>query len=131
MLTGRGSELERGFAFGVLRQALEPALARLDAATRDALFEGPGGRGPRGRRRRPRSSVQDPYAVLNGLFWLLAALANRNPVLLALDDVHWADEATLRFLGFLQLRLDSVPALVVIGTQPAPGDALLAATPTR
>ena len=73
----------------------------------------------------PPRAASAPRCV-NGLYWLLAALANRNPMLLALDDVHWADEATLRFLGFLQLRLDSVPALVVIGTQPAPGDALLA-----
>ena len=136
VLTGRGSELERGFAFGVLRQALEPALAALDAPIREALFQGPAAaaravvaapapvEGPAAEA--PAAVAQDPFAVLNGLFWLVSALANRNPLLLALDDVHWADEATVRFLGFLQLRLDSVPALVAIGTRPAPGDALLA-----
>ena len=125
VLTGRGSELERGFAFGVLRQALEPALAALDAPVRDALFDGPAATA-RAALGGPATAARDPYAVLNGLFWLLSALANRNPLLLALDDVHWADEATLRFLGFAALRLDSVPALVAIGTRPAPGDALLA-----
>ncbi len=126
VLTGRGSELERDFAFGVLRQALEPALAGLDEQTRDALFEGPAATARAVVGAPSASTAQDPYAVLNGLFWLVSALANRNPLVLALDDVHWADESTLRFLGFLSLRLDSVPALVAIGTRPAAGDPLLA-----
>ena len=123
VLTGRGSELERDFAFGVLRQALEPALAALDERTR-ALFEGPAA-AARAVVGAP-STAQDPYAVLNGLFWLVSGLANRNPLLLALDDLHWADESTLRFLGFLSLRLDSVPALIAVATRPAAGDARLA-----
>ena len=126
VLTSRGSELERDFAFGVLRQALEPALAALDERTRDALFEGRATTARAVVGAPGAAATQDPYAVLNGLFWPVSGLANRNPLVLALDDVHWADESTLRFLGFLSLRLDSVPALLAVATRPAAGDALLA-----
>ena len=63
VLTGRGSELERGFAFGVLRQALEPALAALDARVRDALFDGPAA-AARAVVSAPAPVAQDPYAVV-------------------------------------------------------------------
>src|SRR4051794_37752405 len=113
VLGARGSELERGFAFGVLRQALEPAVAAREellagaaAPARVALGAAEG---------RP----DDPFATLNGLFWLLAALAEHNQLVLALDDVHWADEPSLRFLAFVLGRVESLPVLIVATCRPA------------
>src|SRR5262245_53166838 len=40
VLTARAGELERDFGFGVVRQLLEPVLARLDAEARAELFTG-------------------------------------------------------------------------------------------
>jgi DNA-binding CsgD family transcriptional regulator/tetratricopeptide (TPR) repeat protein len=51
-----------------------------------------------------------PHAV--GLA-LLQELAGPAPTLLVLEDVHWADEATLDVLRFLGRRLDAVPALLL------------------
>ena len=45
-LRARGGELERDFAFGVVRQLLEPALAEVPARARDDLLQGPAGVAP-------------------------------------------------------------------------------------
>jgi DNA-binding CsgD family transcriptional regulator/tetratricopeptide (TPR) repeat protein len=45
---------------------------------------------------------------------LLEELRRRNPTVLVLEDVHWADEATLDVLTVVAARVVSVPALVVV-----------------
>jgi DNA-binding CsgD family transcriptional regulator len=44
---------------------------------------------------------------------LLAELADRSPVVLVLEDLHWADESSRELLGFLASRLRTEPVLVV------------------
>ncbi len=44
---------------------------------------------------------------------LLAAVHGERPGLLVLDDLHWADEATLDAIGYLAHRLDRGPLLVL------------------
>jgi DNA-binding CsgD family transcriptional regulator len=44
---------------------------------------------------------------------LLRDLAARGPTVLVLEDVHWADEATLDVLRLVGRRVESVPALVL------------------
>jgi DNA-binding CsgD family transcriptional regulator/tetratricopeptide (TPR) repeat protein len=51
-----------------------------------------------------------PYEVAVAL---LAELRGRSPTVLVLEDVHWADEATLDVLGTLAAKVESVPALVL------------------
>ena len=49
--------------------------------------------------------------------------------MLAVDDLHWCDRSSLRFLGYLTRRLEGLPILVVAGLRPSePGadEALLA-----
>jgi DNA-binding CsgD family transcriptional regulator len=41
-------------------------------------------------------------------------LRRQSPTVLVIEDLHWADEATLDALRLLARRLDSVPALVVV-----------------
>ena len=43
----------------------------------------------------------------------LRAELGRAPTILVLEDVHWADEATLDVVSILSRRLDGVPALVI------------------
>jgi DNA-binding CsgD family transcriptional regulator len=44
---------------------------------------------------------------------LLAGLAVRSPVVLVLEDLHWADESSRELLGFLAVRLRTEPVLVI------------------
>jgi predicted ATPase len=44
---------------------------------------------------------------------LLRELRGRTPTVLVLEDVHWADEATLDVLTMLAARIGSAPALVL------------------
>ena len=111
-LSARGTELEREFAFGVVRQLLEPRLAAAPDDERAALFEGAAGlarplfAGPS----EAAGAPADPsYAILHGLYWLVANLASERPLVLALDDAQWADGASLRFLAFLLPRLAELP----------------------
>jgi predicted ATPase len=62
----------------------------------------------------------DPgFAVLHGLYWLFANLAAERPVALVVDDVHWADRASLRFLAFLLPRLEELRVMVLLAARPA------------
>ena len=44
---------------------------------------------------------------------LLAGLAAQSPVVLVLEDLHWADESSCDLLGFLAVRLRTEPVLMV------------------
>ena len=48
----------------------------------------------------------------------MVALAARRPQLLVVDDLHWADGASVRFVEFLANRIDEVPALLLVGQRP-------------
>ncbi|MBW3608787.1 MAG: AAA family ATPase [Actinobacteria bacterium] len=113
VLSARGSDLESEFAFGVVRQALEPAVAGRKelfaggAALAAAAIGGAGAIKP---------SVSE--GMLHGLYWLVAELADQAPLLLAVDDLHWADAESLAFLRFLAVRLESMRVGVVVATRP-------------
>jgi DNA-binding CsgD family transcriptional regulator len=128
VLRARGAKLERGFAFGVVCQLIEPVLARTSPQGRAALLEGPPGmaarvlgllgQGEGGAAGSPVAS--DPsFAVLHGLYWLCADLAAAGPLALVVDDAHWSDVASLRFLAFLLPRLEELPMAVLLGARPA------------
>jgi len=115
VLRAGGTQLERDYAMGLVRQALEP-LARGEG-DREDLFAGAA--------RLARGVVLDlddgpeapPGGVLHGLYWLVANLAERVPVLLAIDDAHCADEPSLRFLAYLARRVESLAVALVIATR--------------
>jgi len=108
----RGSELESGFAFGVVRQLFERRLAGAGKGEREALLAGPAAAV------RPLLSGEfavEPagdswFAVLHGLYWLVVNLAASRPLLIAVDDAHWADEPSLRWLAYLAPRLEGLAA---------------------
>src|SRR5262249_48986033 len=58
------------------------------------------------------------FAMLHGLYWLAANLAFEQPTLLAIDDLHWADTPSLRWLCYLARRLDGLPLLVAVTMRP-------------
>ncbi|MFJ6127266.1 ATP-binding protein [Streptomyces griseoviridis] len=53
------------------------------------------------------------FSVLQGLYWLAVNLMAEGPLVLVLDDAHWCDERSLRWLDFLLRRADGLPLLVV------------------
>lgn len=55
------------------------------------------------------------------------ARANATPILLCLDDIHWADEASLGWLRYLAGQWPGAPVIVIATTRPAPPPALNAA----
>ena len=112
VLTTIGSELERDLPFGVLRQLFEPALSgagpdvRSGAAALAApAFSTAGGTG---------GDAATVSSVIHGLYWLCSNLSESAPLLLAVDDAPWADEASLRFLSHLARRIGDLPVLLLL-----------------
>lgn len=118
VLTARATELEREFPFALVRQLFGARLSSLPADEREALLDGAGAARAALGLSPEDEPVHDTFAVLHGLYWVTAALAERKPLLLAVDDVHWADAGSLDYLTFLLPRLEELPASVVIAARP-------------
>jgi DNA-binding CsgD family transcriptional regulator len=124
-LSARGSELERDFAYGLVRQLFEAPLLAASPSERDGLLAGAAGRaaallGVAGRHDDAADALLDPsFAILHGLYWLCANLARRSALLLCVDDLHWADQASVRFMHYLGRRLQELPIAVVAAARPA------------
>ncbi len=123
VLAARSTELERDFPFALVRQLFEHQLTAMSGPERDALFEGAGAARSALGMTHDGASAEDTFSVLHALYWLTAALAERQPLLLAIDDAHWSDAASLDYLGFLAPRLEELPVLVVVACRPAEPDA--------
>jgi DNA-binding CsgD family transcriptional regulator len=129
--SARGSDLEVAYAWGIVRQWFEPRLRGMSPGSRERVLAGaaalagpvvlPGGS-------TASADVDASFGVLHGLYWLLAALAEQRPQLIVVDDLHWADEASVRFLEFLANRLDDLPVLLLAARRPPAAAARLATT---
>jgi DNA-binding CsgD family transcriptional regulator len=115
----RGSELEADFAFGVVRQLFDPLL-REHSRQRARLARGVAGLAAEvlGAGSSARGEVRLADAV-HGLYWLTLDLAEHGPLLVAIDDAHWADPTSLRFLSYLAGRLEGVGVLVIVAARRA------------
>jgi DNA-binding CsgD family transcriptional regulator len=125
----RGSDLETAYAWGVVRQLFESRLRGMSVQTRRATLGGaaalaapvvlPDVSGP-------NQDVDASFGVFHGLYWLVAALAARRRELLVVDDLQWADPASVRFLEFLANRIDTLPVLLVVARRASSGAASVA-----
>jgi DNA-binding NarL/FixJ family response regulator len=123
VLAARATELERDFPFALVRQLFEPVLLALGPADRAGLFEGAasaarGAIGLDSEAPATASGTPDTFAVLHGLYWLTAALAEQQPLLLAIDDAQWSDAASLDYVRFLLPRLEELPVLLALACRP-------------
>lgn len=68
-----------------------------------------------------REDVKDDHvlSLFHGLHWLLAGLGAQAPVLAVVDDAHWADDLSLRFVHYLLQRIDELPVAVLVAARPA------------
>ena len=138
VLTARAAEYEGGYAWGVVRQFFEAEL-RAGTLTRPGMDRGDAAAlAARVLTQPVRTGDEDRYAVLHGLYWLTADIARSSPggaaprtprgvsdenasvadthgvpLLLAVDDLHWADPPSQRFAAYLARRLDGLRVLLV------------------
>lgn len=119
VLTATGSETESQLAFGGLHQLLRPVLAcaeSLLARQRAALLGAFG----------IESAPEGPDIMLLGVavLTLLSDLADRQPLVIVVDDAHWIDRSSLDVLAFVARRLADEPVtmlLAVNSDDPLPG----------
>lgn len=113
-----GAPLERDFGYGVVRQLLEGELHSRSPEERARLLSGVSAPaaavfGPPDREAALSAEGDRSLVVRHALVLLVAALARERPVALVVDDLHWADAASLRWLAHLARRLDELPVLIV------------------
>lgn len=97
-----GSPMESGLPFGLVEQAI----TRLGGGAFEDAAE--------------LARLGGQPARLFRTFRWLARLADERPLLLALDDLHWADPDSLELLGFISRRLAGAPLAVVGALRPEP-----------
>ena len=95
--SARSSPSEHGFEWGVVRQLF-------GAGADDAVGKG------------------DRFAALRRLCEVTTGLAEDAPFVMCVDDVQWADEASLQFLAYLVRRLEGLPVLLVLAVRTGEAD---------
>lgn len=120
VLSARGGEQEQQVAFHVARQLLQPRLAgRPDPEIRATLGSWYGIVGPALGLCTAAGAAPDPQGLRDGLDWVLTHLAVRcAPVVLVLDDAHWADPQSLNWLAAFAPRADELDLLIVVAYRP-------------
>jgi DNA-binding CsgD family transcriptional regulator len=126
VLRSRATEMETNFAFGVVRQLFERPLVEASELERADLLQGAAGvaagmiglPGAPAADAPPSAGVDPSFAILHGLYWLCANIAGAGPLCLVVDDAHWADAASLRYLAFLLTRLEELDIALVVATRP-------------
>ena len=125
VLSGSGSEFEQDLPFWVFVDALDEYVAGLDPRRLESLDEGVRGDlaglfpslseyagastgAPQDQRYRAHRAVGE----------LVQRLAATKPLVLVLDDVHWADSASIDLLGALLRRPPAASVLLAIGARP-------------
>lgn len=120
--------LERSLGHGAARELFEGAVLRAPAARRRGLLSGPAAIAEAVLGSPGQSRAVSGLQVHHGLYWLATNLAERTPVLIAVDDVQWCDEATVRWLLYVARRLERMPIAVLVTVrrgEPGAPDALL------
>jgi DNA-binding CsgD family transcriptional regulator len=121
VLQAGGARLEFEYAFGVVRQLFAYAVGAQSGSS--DMFEGAARfaeipLGLVGAADESAEVAGDPSAAMHGLYWLTANLAERTPVMVAVDDAQWADAMSLRFVLYLGRRVEDLAVILLIVTRP-------------
>ncbi|MET9804772.1 AAA family ATPase [Streptomyces sp. NPDC006368] len=118
----RGGETTTSVPFHVVRQLLQPALAVYDDEELRRLFgDWYDITAPALGVAAPSAPLADPQGVRDGLDWVVARLAERHrhrPLVLLIDDAHWADAESLAWLASFTVGLPALPLLVILAHRP-------------
>ena len=118
VLSAHGTDLERELPFGLVRQLFEPLL--VEPGERERLLAGAAAPAlPVFEEVDPDRGGDPSFAALHGLYWLTVNLAGEGPLVLTVDDLHWGDRPSLRFIAYLARRLEGVDALLAVGLRTA------------
>src|SRR5580765_5849091 len=125
VLSGSASELERDLPFSVFVDALDEYVEGLDPKRLDALADdvqaelahvfpslselAPG---------RKVALQHERYRTHRAVRELLERLALTRPLVLVLDDLHWADSASVELVGALLRRPPAAPVLMTLALRP-------------
>jgi hypothetical protein len=129
LLNARASEVEREFDYGVVCQLLEPPLRALGRAGAERVLSGAASRartvlGIDGGELAPGSEG----ATLHSLYWLAVNLSLQAPLLIVVDDLHWSDSASVKWIRYLARRVVGLRIGIVAATRsPEPGSSGLVA----
>jgi DNA-binding SARP family transcriptional activator len=113
VLTGRAMETLQSMPFGIWIDAYRTgnvALGTMEPSWRSELAR----LFPELETTRPATpaSMQDHLRLFDAMAQVLREVAATHPVLLVFEDLHWADEMSLRLLGFVSRRLQDRPVLI-------------------
>jgi DNA-binding SARP family transcriptional activator len=108
----RCAELERRLPFAALATALRDAFS--DIAIHPRSFPGLGKILPELRYGRGGRRLSQAGALES----LVDLVRSHGPVVLVLDDLHWADSSTIMALGYLQRRCHDVPLALLTALRP-------------
>jgi DNA-binding CsgD family transcriptional regulator len=109
VLRAWGSPLEYDAGWGIARQLMAPVrrAPEWDDLAIGAAALALGALDPQPER--PLSAGDAMHAATHGLTWLAYGLAERAPTVLVIDDAHWADAQSLRWLTQLSRQVADLP----------------------
>ncbi len=125
VLSGRATEFGRNYPFGVFVDAIDPRLDSLEddlvaalgaerAVELSAVFPS----APPVPESRPVQAQNERYRTHDAVRRLLNWLAENQPLVLSLDDLHWADEASIELLSHLLRHGLESPSLILLSYRP-------------
>jgi DNA-binding CsgD family transcriptional regulator len=99
VLRARGSAREADVPFGILRQLLQTVQAKMSPTEREMCA------GPLGD---PEADFSPPitFETNRDLHLALSHFASRQPLLIAIDDLHWSDLESLTWVQYMVRRLE-------------------------
>ena len=118
VLRATGASHEQDFEYGVVRQLFELAL---DSASPEVRQRWAGGAAVNADAIfancslwAGENSCRADEKALRGLRTFVANMSAEQPLLLLVDDLQWADAASLRWLNYLNKRMDGLPVAVAM-----------------
>ena len=128
VLDARATELEQGFAYGVMLQLFERLLLEADRGERERWFSGAASLGAdllmgtsaatRGAAATSLPAGDPGYAWQHGLYWLTSNVSTDSPLVLVVDDLQWCDAPSARALAFIARRLEGLPVALILASRP-------------